>query len=340
MSTTADLKALSARPDPAGETIAETRDVSKAFVYRKASLTRAAEIFNAVDKVSLCLERSETLAIVGESGCGKSTFGRLIAGLLPPSSGEATFRGHSYATLSAEDWRASRRNVQIIFQDAAGSLDPRLPVEIQVREPLDLHEIGSRADRAARTREMLDAVQLGRHLWQAVPSELSGGQQQRVVIARALITKPELVICDEPVSALDVSIQAQILSLLADLKSRMGLTLVFISHDLAVVRQIADRVAVMYLGRVCECGPAGQVLSHPRHPYTKALLSAVPVPDPAVKRTRLLLAGDPPSPHTPPAGCRFHTRCPVAVGICSQHAPERQFINGHEVHCHFPENAP
>lgn len=327
----ADLASESSDP------IAQVLSVSRSFVYRKATLTRQALSFKAVDTVSLDLQRGETLAVVGESGCGKSTLGRLVAGLMDPSEGRAVFNGTDFASLSHTDWRSSRKRVQVIFQDAAGSLDPRLPVEIQVREPLDLHGVGSPSERSLRAAAMLEAVQLGRHLWAAVPSELSGGQQQRVVIARALILEPDLLICDEPVSALDVSIQAQIIALLRDIRTRMGLTLLFISHDLAVVRQIADRVAVMYLGQVVECGPLDQVFSAPRHPYTKALLSAVPVPDPAAKREKHLLAGDPPSPHTPPSGCRFRTRCLKVQPVCAQREPQLVANGDHEVRCHFPE---
>jgi len=313
---------------------------SRSFDFKKASLFRKAKSFRAVDEVSLNLIRGETLAVVGESGCGKSTLGRLMAGLMRPSGGKVLFEGTDFADLSAEDWRSSRKSVQVIFQDAAGSLDPRLPVSLQVREPLDLHRIGTEADRKARTTDMLDAVKLGRHLWDAVPSELSGGQQQRVVIARALIVEPDLLICDEPVSALDVSIQAQVLALLTGLRDRMGLTVLFISHDLSVVRQVADRIAVMYLGQIVECGPAEQVFTAPHHPYTMALLSAVPIPDPSVPRPKHLLIGDPPSPHAPPPGCRFHTRCPKAAPLCARTEPVLQRLNGCEVLCHFPEVRP
>jgi len=337
------LATLNADPvavaDPDADTIVRVRDAARAFVHRKAALLRKAGTFNAVDGVSLDLKKGETLAVVGESGCGKSTLGRLISGLMRPTAGSVFFRETDFSSLSADCWRESRQKVQIIFQDAAGSLDPRLPVEDQVREPLDLHALGTETERRAKVRAMLEAVKLGRHLWKAVPSELSGGQQQRVVIARAIILEPELLICDEPVSALDVSIQAQIIKLLIEMQERLGLTQLFISHDLAVVRQIADRIAVMYLGRIVECGPAEEVFSAPRHPYTRALLAAVPVPDPAARRKRQLLSGDPPSPHAPPSGCRFHTRCPKAQPHCSETPPVAQTFGDHEVSCHFPEDA-
>lgn len=322
---------------PAPETFLKLDKVERAFVYRRGTLTSSAKSFNAVDGVSLSLNKGETLAVVGESGCGKSTLGRLAAGLMRPTGGSVNLGGISFGELSSDGWRDSRTQVQVIFQDAAGSLDPRLPVETQVREPLDLHNVGTREERRRRTEEMLMAVKLGRHLWKAVPGELSGGQQQRVVIARALILEPGLLICDEPVSALDVSIQAQIISLLADMRERLDLTMIFISHDLAVVRQIADRVAVMYLGQIVEEGPVERLFSAPRHPYTKALLAAVPVPDPAIKRSKQLLMGDPPSPHAPPAGCRFHTRCPIATERCGTDMPEMRSFGPVHVACHHAE---
>ena len=327
-------------PDSARETFLKLDKVERAFVYRRGTLTHGAKSFNAVDGVSLALTKGETLAVVGESGCGKSTLGRLAAGLMRPTGGSVNLDGIAFGDLSSDGWRDSRKRVQVIFQDAAGSLDPRLPVEVQVREPLDLHNIGTREERRRRTEEMLRAVKLGRHLWKAVPGELSGGQQQRVVIARALILEPGLLICDEPVSALDVSIQAQIISLLADMRARLDLTMIFISHDLAVVRQIADRVAVMYLGEIVEEGPIERLFSTPRHPYTQALLAAVPVPDPAVKRTKQLLMGDPPSPHAPPAGCRFHTRCPVATERCGAEVPNMRSFGPVHVACHHAEEQP
>ncbi len=325
-------------PEPAHEAFLTLDKVERAFVYRRATLTRPAKSFNAVDGVSLSLKKGETLAVVGESGCGKSTLGRLASGLMRPTGGRVNLDGISFGDLSADGWRDSRTRVQVIFQDAAGSLDPRLPVEVQVREPLDLHNVGTREERRRRTEEMLRAVKLGRHLWKAVPGELSGGQQQRVVIARALILEPGLLICDEPVSALDVSIQAQIISLLADMRARLGLTMIFISHDLAVVRQIADRVAVMYLGQIVEEGPIERLFSAPMHPYTRALLAAVPVPDPAVKRAKQILMGDPPSPHAPPSGCRFHTRCPIATERCGKETPEMRIFGPVHVACHHAED--
>ena len=321
--------------------ILEADELQKAFVHRRRGLLGNARTFNAVDGVSLRLRRGETLGVVGESGCGKSTLGRLLAGLMTPSEGVVRFEGVDVHKLDASAWRRSRQRVQMIFQDAPGSLDPRLPVLSQVREPLDLHGLGKAEARRARAAEMLEAVKLGRHLWQAVPSELSGGQQQRVVIARALIMEPSLLILDEPVSALDVSIQAQILTLLIEMRQRLALSMIFISHDLAVMRQIADRVAVMYLGQVVEEGPIDALFDRPLHPYAKALLSAVPVPDPMARRQRLVLKGEPPSPQAPPRGCRFHTRCPKTAGRCRIELPNLLPLEAERrAACHFPEAMP
>lgn len=314
--------------------------LSRSFSYRRGGLMRREARFRAVDNVSLNLHEGETLGIVGESGCGKSTLGRLLSGLSRPDEGTVRVAGLSLPALSAAAWRASRRQIQVIFQDAAGSLDPRLPIEEQVREPLDLHGIGSPAERREAARQMLEAVRLGNHLWGSVPGELSGGQQQRVVIARALILKPSLLVCDEPVAALDVSIQAQIVSILHDMRARLGLSMIFISHDLGIVRHIADRVAIMYLGHIVESGPAETVFSSPAHPYTRALVSAVPVPDPQARRQRRLLAGDPPSPHNPPPGCRFHTRCPIKTERCEIDPPRLTPSGAHRVACHFAEPFP
>ncbi|WP_274427339.1 ABC transporter ATP-binding protein [Chelativorans sp. YIM 93263] len=321
-------------------TLLAAENLSRSFVYRRGSLLRREARFRAVDDVSLTLREGETLGIVGESGCGKSTLGRLLSGLARPDAGSATFADLSLSSLSGQAWRASRRDIQVIFQDTAGSLDPRLPIEEQVREPLDLHAIGTPESRVQAAQEMLDAVRLGRHMWGSVPGELSGGQQQRVVIARALILKPRLLVCDEPVAALDVSIQAQIISILQDMRSRLGLSMIFISHDLGIVRHIADHVAIMYLGQIVESGPSETVFSDPAHPYTRALISAVPVPDPKRRRQRRLLSGDPPSPHTPPPGCRFHTRCPLKVERCTSEEPRLTLQGAHGVACHFAEVAP
>ena len=320
------------------DVILEAKELTKAFVYQRRGLMSAAKTFNAVDGVSLTLGQGQTLGIVGESGCGKSTLGRMLAGLMTPSGGNVSFEGNNVNELAAPAWRASRRRVQMIFQDAPGSLDPRLPVFDQVKEPLELHKLGNAEEQRAKTAAILEAVKLGEHHWRSVPSELSGGQQQRVVIARALILEPSLLILDEPVSALDVSIQAQILTLLIEMKDRLGLSMIFISHDLAVMRQIADRVAVMYLGQIVEEGPVDDLFERPLHPYAKSLLSAVPIPDPKARRERLVLQGDPPSPQAPPPGCRFHTRCPKAMEICRAESPALRLYGVQRLAaCHFPE---
>lgn len=325
----------------AATVILEAETLTKAFVYQRRGFLSGAKTFKAVDGVSLALRQGETLGIVGESGCGKSTLGRMLAGLMTPSEGVVNFEGVNVNDLPSPAWRKSRQRVQMIFQDAPGSLDPRLPVFDQVREPLDLHGLGTPGDQRAKAAAMLEAVKLGEHHWHSVPSELSGGQQQRVVIARALILEPSLLILDEPVSALDVSIQAQILMLLIEMKQRLGLSMIFISHDLAVMRQIADRLAVMYLGQVVEEGPVDNLFERPLHPYAKALLSAVPIPDPKARRQRLVLEGDPPSPQTPPQGCRFHTRCPKVEGRCRLEQPHlRPFGTERHAACHFPESSP
>ncbi len=309
-------------------------DLTRSFRAGRKRMFRPAPRFNAVDGVDIEVARGETLAIVGESGCGKSTLGTLLLGLAEPSAGRVLFDGQPVRGRGGDAWRRMRRRIQVIFQDTNGSLDPRLPIFAQVREPLDIHRIGARAERDARTRAILGAVGLGPHLWQHVPGELSGGQQQRVVIARAAILEPEMIVCDEPVSALDVSIQAQVLRLLRQLQRDMGLTMVFISHDLAVVRHVADRVAVMYLGRIVETGSAERVFQAPQHPYTQALLAAVPVPDPARRTARVLATGEPPSPMNPPPGCRFHPRCPHAVPRCRSEVPALRPIAGRETACH------
>lgn len=310
--------------------------LGKSFARGRRWFARARPV-RAVDNVTLSAYRGETLAIVGESGCGKSTLARLLLGLIEPSEGEVWFDGQRLADLSAERWRDLRRAMQLVFQDTGGAFDPRLPVRAQIREPLEIHSVGTSEERTARVTALLNAVRLPEHLWDAIPQELSGGQLQRAIIARALVLDPRLLVCDEPVSALDVSVQAQILNLLMDLKAQFGLTLIFISHDLNVVRHVADRVAVMYLGAVVEQGPADRVFGTPAHPYTKALLSAIPLPDPTQRGRRLRLAGDPPDPARPPAGCRFHPRCPAATEVCSRTAPPPRRDGSHLVACHHPQ---
>ena len=314
------------------------RGLVKSFRAGRGSLSRRAPRFNAVDGVDLDIRRGETLAIVGESGCGKSTLGALLLGLTAASAGTVLFDGAHVGARQDREWRRQRARLQVIFQDAAGSLDGRLTAFAQVREALTIHGAD---DRDARTAAMLEAVGLGKNLWTSVPGELSGGQQQRVVIARAMVMRPDLMVCDEPVSALDVSIQAQVIELLRTLQASTGLTLLFISHDLAVVRQIADRVAVMYLGRIVEEGPVDDLFDAPRHPYTQSLIASVPVPDPARRRTATLAPGEPPSQRNPPPGCRFHPRCHHATVRCREEPPALRVFSvarpDHRAACHHAE---
>ena len=285
----------------------------------------------AVSDVSLRLGRGEALGLVGESGSGKSTLGRLLLGLLPPSTGTIRFDG---APLPATPGPALRRRMQLVFQDPYASLDPRRRVGAQIADGLAIHRIGPRAEHPARVAALLEQVGLEPAHADRYPHEFSGGQRQRIGIARALAPGPDLLVADEPVSALDVSVQAQVLALLADLRARLGLALLFISHDLAVVRHLCDRVAVMYLGRVVEEGPSASLFAAPRHPYTQALLSASPQLDPALRRTRITLHGEPPSPMAPPSGCVFRTRCSLAIASCAEAVPAwRDLGNGHRVAC-------
>jgi peptide/nickel transport system ATP-binding protein len=292
---------------------------------------------HAVSDVSFDLRRGETLGLVGESGCGKSTLGRAVLQLLRPTSGSVTFDGIDLTVERGKRLRQLRRRVQLIFQDPIASLNPRRRVGDIVAEPLIIAGLREPAERERRVREVLEAVGLDPDLvMQRRPHEFSGGQCQRISIARALVLEPDLVICDEPVSALDVSIRAQILNLLEDMKKRYGLTLIFIAHDLAVVKAVSDRVAVMYLGKLCEIGPAEQVFDHPAHPYTEMLLQAIPLPDPDARVPETAVMGEPPSPIAPPSGCRFRTRCSLAQQRCAEEEPQmREIRSGQFVACHF-----
>jgi peptide/nickel transport system ATP-binding protein len=323
--------------EPKGPPILEIRHLVKHFAVGGGMLGRTPGIVRAVDDVSFTIPHGGTLGLVGESGCGKTTTGRAILQLDPPTSGQVLFEGRDLATLDQAGLRDMRRRMQVIFQDPYSSLNPRMTVGQIIAEPLKVHGIVSdRGARAARVRQLLERVGLLPQHAARYPHELSGGQRQRVGIARALAMEPSLIVCDEPVSALDVSIQAQIINLLEDLQRELGLAYLFIAHDLAVVRHISDRIAVMYLGKIVEIADRRALYEDPLHPYTKALLAAVPIPDPEVEATRerVVLGGEVPSPLNPPSGCVFHPRCPIAVDRCPREVPElREIRPGHWAAC-------
>ena len=316
----------------------EVRDLKKHFPVRKGLFGRVAGWVRAVDGVSFALAPGETLGLVGESGCGKTTAGRSLLRLIEPTAGRVLYQGADLLALPPAELRRKRRDLQIIFQDPYGSLNPRMTVGAIVAEGLVVHDIGTRAERAEIVRETLARVGLDPAWAHRYPHEFSGGQRQRIGIARALVLNPKFIVCDEPVSALDVSVQSQVVNLLVELREKYGIAYLFISHDLRVVKYISDRVAVMYLGEIVETAPTEETYRRPLHPYTEALLSAVPVPDPERKRTRILLPGDVPSPLHPPSGCRFHPRCPKAIrGLCDVVAPPLKSYDGHLVACHVVE---
>jgi oligopeptide/dipeptide ABC transporter ATP-binding protein len=319
----------------ANTVLLEARDVVKHFPVRAGLLRRTVAQVHAVDGVDLEIRRGETVGLVGESGCGKSTLGRTLLRLVEPTSGTITFEGTDVTRLKRSGLKAARRDMQIIFQDSVGSLDPRMRVRDLVGEGLLIHGI-PRNERAHRVADTLERVGLGTETMRRYPHQFSGGQRQRIGIARALVLRPKLVVADEPVSALDVSIQSQVLNLLVELKQVFGLTYLFVAHDLAVVGYISDRIAVMYLGKIVEYATSADLFARPLHPYTQALLSAIPTPEPGRKSTRIVLRGDVPSPVDPPSGCRFRTRCPLAQEVCAEVEPPLvPYGNGHLAACHF-----
>ncbi|MCG7597933.1 ABC transporter ATP-binding protein [Mycobacterium sp. PSTR-4-N] len=324
------------------EPLLEVTDVTKHYPIRSGLvIEREVGTVRAVDGVSLTLNEGETLGLVGESGCGKSTLCRAILQLIPPTSGSVKFLGQELVGLSRRELRPLRRQMQMIFQDPYASLNPRKRVGQIVGDPMDLHGLASGAELKRRVQDLLDRVGLRPEHYNRFPHEFSGGQRQRIGIARALALQPKLIVADEPVSALDVSVQAQIVNLLKDLQAEFGLSYLFVAHDLGVVRHVSDRVAVMYLGKVMENSDTDSLYDRPVHPYSNALLSAVPIPDPRLNaaRERVVLEGDVPSPSDPPSGCRFHTRCPWATEICSAEEPALvPYEAGHAAACHHPRN--
>jgi peptide/nickel transport system ATP-binding protein/oligopeptide transport system ATP-binding protein len=312
----------------------EVKNLVKYFPVRVGLLQRVKDYVRAVDDVSFFIRQGETLGMVGESGCGKTTIGRTILRLVEPTSGSVIFDDQDVFTLRSNELKAMRRNMQIIFQDPYASLDPRMPIGESVMEGLNIHNIGTHKERVDLMLATLKKVGLEDYHARRFPHEFSGGQRQRIGIARALALQPKFIVCDEPVSALDVSIQSQVLNILKDLQQEFGLTYLFIAHNLSVVEHISDRVAVMYLGKMVELADRDELFRKPLHPYTKALMSAIPVPDPMLKRERIILKGDVPSPLNPPSGCRFHPRCPIAEEICSRQEPEfREILPNHWAAC-------
>jgi peptide/nickel transport system ATP-binding protein len=325
-----------------GDVLLKIDGLVKHFPVKSSKLISEHEFVHAVEGVSLEVRRGETLGLVGETGCGKSTLARCVARLYPVTGGKVWFEGRDITNLKPRQMRPLRRDIQMIFQDPYGSLNPRRRVGSIIGDPFAIHHTAKGEDRKAKVQHLMELVGLNPEHFNRFPAEFSGGQRQRIGVARALAFNPKLIICDEPVSALDVSIQAQILNLLSDLQRELGLTYIFIAHDLSVVRHVSNRVAVMYLGKIVEQAPAEAMWGHPRHPYTDALLSAVPLPDPehAGQRERIILAGDVPSPIHPPSGCRFHPRCPKARQTCVSDEPELITRLGdesdHLAACHFP----
>ena len=320
----------------AAETLLEVTNLKKYFPIKGGVFSQTIGYVYAVDDVSFTVDKGETLGLVGESGCGKSTTGRSILRLIEPTDGKVHFEGEDVTALDKNAMRSLRREMQIIFQDPYASLNPRMTVGSIIGEPLEIHKIARGSEKTERVASLLQKVGLRAEDMRKYPHEFSGGQRQRIGIARALALNPKLIVCDEPVSALDVSIQAQVINLLEDLQEEFGLSYLFIAHNLNVVEHISDRVAVMYLGQIVELASDTDLYNDPQHPYTEALLSAVPIPDPTVTKKRIILQGDVPSPIDPPSGCHFHTRCMYKEKVCEEEAPEFKHIGGgHWVACHF-----
>lgn len=318
--------------------LVQVKGLKKYFPVRAGIMQRVVAQVQAVDDVSFVVRNGETLGMVGESGCGKTTIGRTMLRLIEPTAGSVIYNGRDVFKLKSAELKAARRDLQIIFQDPFASLDPRVPIGESVMEGLHIHNIGAPKERVDVMMDTLKRVGLEHYHARRYPHEFSGGQRQRIGIARALALRPKFIVCDEPVSALDVSIQSQVLNILKDLQSEFGLTYLFIAHNLSVVEHISNRVAVMYLGKMVELADRDEIYRDPKHPYTQALMSAIPVPDPKMKRKRTILKGDVPSPLHPPSGCRFHPRCPIAVQMCSEKEPEfREIKPNHWVACWLAE---
>ena len=319
--------------------LVEIKNLIKHFPVKKGLFKKTVGLVKAVDDISLDIYEGETLGLVGESGCGKSTLGRVLVRLINPTSGDIIFDNKNLNSYSNKELRSQRKYFQIIFQDPNSSLDPRSTIGKSIEEALIIHGMKDRLERQKKVSEMLNLVGIPANAVERFPHEFSGGQRQRIGIARALILKPKLVVCDEPVSALDVSVQAQVLNLLNDLKDELSLTLLFISHNLSVVENVSDRIAIMYLGQIIELLDSSKFAANCKHPYSKALLSAIPVPDPNIKKERIILKGDVPSPINPPNGCRFHTRCPEAIAKCKNTEPSLiELSQGHKASCHLLSN--
>lgn len=316
------------------KSLLEIENLKKYYLIQRSIDPKKRKYLKAVDGISLTVHENETVGLVGESGCGKSTLGRSVLNLHEITDGKIRFQGQEIQSLKKEEMRFLRQKMQMIFQDPYASLNPRMSIAELIGAPLKVYEIGNATEQNQRVHEIMDLVGLGDRFWDSYPHEMSGGQRQRVVIARAMILNPNFVVCDEPVSALDVSVRAQVLNLMLDMKEKTKLSYLFISHDLSVVRYFCDSIAVMYLGKIVEMGAKQEIFDHPLHPYTRALMSAIPIPDVTTKRERILLKGDVPSPVNPPRGCPFHTRCPYSKEKCMEEVPQlKEYSTGHKAAC-------